>query len=153
MSAQGRPNRPDGEVPADLHFYFDPVCPFAWMTSKWVRMVAAQRDYSVDWRFISLRIVNAKVDYEAHFPEDYEDGHTAGLRLLRVAARARAEHGRDAVGPIRSSPLRGLGCDGSMKRCACAPLLGRISFERTGNVRLAGHAVTEAVQFRACGVP
>ena len=44
---------------ADLHFYFDPVCPFAWMTSKWVRMVAAQRDYSVDWRFISLRILNA----------------------------------------------------------------------------------------------
>ena len=44
----------------DLHFYFDPVCPFAWMTSKWVRMVAAQRDYSVDWRFISLRILNAE---------------------------------------------------------------------------------------------
>jgi len=35
---------------ADIHFYFDPVCPFAWMTSKWVRMVAAQRDYDVDWR-------------------------------------------------------------------------------------------------------
>jgi hypothetical protein len=87
-------------IPADLHFYFDPVCPFAWMTSKWVRMVAAQREYRVDWRFISLRIVNADVDYAAHFPEDYEDGHTAGLRLLRVAARARAELGRDAVAPL-----------------------------------------------------
>ncbi len=75
----------------DLHFYLDPVCPFAWMTSKWVRMVAAQRDYRVDWRFISLRILNAHIDYDAHFPPEYEAGHTAGLRLLRVAARVRAD--------------------------------------------------------------
>lgn len=86
--------------PYDLHFYFDPVCPFAWLTSKWVRTVAAQRDYRVDWRFISLRMVNANVDYAAHFPDFYEEGHTAGLRLLRVAARVRAEHGRSAVGPL-----------------------------------------------------
>ena len=82
----------------DLHFYFDPVCPFAWLTSKWVRIVAAQRGYSVDWRFISLRILNAHIDYASHFPPNYEEGHTAGLRLLRVAARVRAEQGRDAVG-------------------------------------------------------
>jgi hypothetical protein len=85
---------------SDLHFYFDPVCPFAWMTSKWVRVVARQRDYTVDWRFISLRMLNAHIDYDAHFPPEYEAGHTAGLRLLRVAARARAEHGRDAVGSL-----------------------------------------------------
>jgi hypothetical protein len=84
----------------DLHFYFDPVCPFAWITSKWVRMVAAQRDYQVDWRFISLRILNAHIDYAAHFPSHYEEGHTAGLKLLRVAAKVRADHGRDAVGPL-----------------------------------------------------
>ncbi len=47
---------------ADINFYFDPVCPFAWMTSKWVRQVQAQRDYTVDWRFISLRLINAEVD-------------------------------------------------------------------------------------------
>jgi 2-hydroxychromene-2-carboxylate isomerase len=53
---------------ADIRFYFDPVCPFAWMTSKWVRMVAAQRDYDVDWRFISLRMINSHIDYDSHFP-------------------------------------------------------------------------------------
>ncbi|MET3142758.1 MULTISPECIES: hypothetical protein [unclassified Arthrobacter] len=82
---------------ADINFYFDPVCPFAWMTSKWVRQVQAQRDYTVDWRFISLRQVNADIDYDAHFPPEYEAGHTAGLRLLRVAAKARAEHGRESI--------------------------------------------------------
>jgi hypothetical protein len=87
-------------VRVDLHYYFDPVCPFAWMTSKWVRIVAGQRDYKVDWRFISLRILNAHIDYDAHFPPEYEAGHTAGLRLLRVAARTRAEHGREAIGPL-----------------------------------------------------
>ncbi|MGH3297557.1 MAG: disulfide bond formation protein DsbA [Trebonia sp.] len=84
----------------DIRFYFDPVCPFAWMTSKWVRMVAAQRDYTVDWRFISLRLINSAVDYDSHFPAGYDEGHTSGLRLLRVAARARAEHGREIIGPF-----------------------------------------------------
>ncbi|MGI8532844.1 MAG: hypothetical protein ACR2KN_07550 [Geodermatophilaceae bacterium] len=85
---------------ADINFYFDPVCPFCWMTSKWVRLVMQQRDYTVDWRFISLRLVNADIDYDAQFPADYEAGHTAGLRLLRLVARARSEHGREAVGPL-----------------------------------------------------
>jgi hypothetical protein len=83
---------------ADVRFYFDPVCPFAWMTSKWVRMVSAQRDYTVDWRFISLRLINSAIDYGSHFPAGYEEGHTSGLRLLRVAARVRATCGRAAVG-------------------------------------------------------
>jgi 2-hydroxychromene-2-carboxylate isomerase len=87
-------------VVADLHFYFDPLCPFAWMTSRWVRTVAARREYAVDWRFISLRLLNAHVDYDERFPPEYEAGHTAGLRLLRVCARARAEHGRTVVGPL-----------------------------------------------------
>ena len=85
---------------ADINFYFDPVCPFAWMTSKWIRLVAARRSLVVDWRFIALRLVNAAVDYDSHFPVGYDAGHTAGLRLLRVAAHTRAEHGREAVGSL-----------------------------------------------------
>ncbi|WNV75448.1 hypothetical protein [Geodermatophilus sp. DSM 44513] len=85
---------------ADLHFWFDPVCPFAWMTSKWVRTVAEQREYRVEWRLISLRLLNRHVDYDAQFPPEYEAGHTAGLHLLRVAAAARAEHGPQALDPL-----------------------------------------------------
>ncbi len=86
----------------DLHFYFDPVCQFAWMTSKWVRQVCALRDYTVEWRLISLRIVNDHIDYDAHFPPEYEAGHNAGLRMLRVAAAARAAHGPQAVDALQA---------------------------------------------------
>lgn len=88
---------------ADLRFWFDPVCPFAWMTGKWVRQVSAQRQYDIEWRFISLRLLNAHVDYAAHFPPEYEAGHASGLRLLRVAARARAEHGPEAVDRLHAA--------------------------------------------------
>ena len=70
------------------------------MTSKWVRMVAEQREYRVEWRLISLRLLNRDVDYDAQFPPEYEAGHTSGLHLLRVAARARAEHGPQALDPL-----------------------------------------------------
>lgn len=86
--------------PFDIQFHFDPVCPFAWITSRWVNKVAAQRDYAIDWQFISLRLVNSHVDYDAHFPEEYEAGHNAGLRMLRVAAKAREDHGREVIGDL-----------------------------------------------------
>lgn len=86
-----------------IRFYFDPVCPFCWLTAKWVRMVQAERDLAVDWRFISLRLINSHIDYDTHFPPEYEAGHTAGLRLLRVAARARAEHGPQALDRLQAA--------------------------------------------------
>ena len=64
---------------ADINFYFDPLSPFAWMTSKGVRQVAAQRYYTVTRWFISLRMINADVDYDSRFPA----GYTAGPRPLR----------------------------------------------------------------------
>jgi hypothetical protein len=88
---------------SDIRFYFDPVCPFCWLTSKWIRMVQAERGLTVDWRFISLRLINEHIDYDAHFPPEYEAGHTAGLRLLRVVARARDEHGTQAVDALQAA--------------------------------------------------
>jgi hypothetical protein len=80
-----------------VRFWFDPTCPFAWLTSRWVRLVQEQRAYAVEGRFISLRLVNRDVDYAARFPPEYEDGHTFGLHLLRLCAQVRDDHGPDAV--------------------------------------------------------
>jgi len=87
-------------APYDIEFFWDPVCPFAWITSRWVVKVAEQTGYSVDWRFISLRLLNKHKDYTTEFPPEYEHGHTAGLRMLRVAAAVRADLGREPLGAL-----------------------------------------------------
>ncbi|MGI9600288.1 MAG: hypothetical protein ACR2QE_00260 [Acidimicrobiales bacterium] len=83
----------------DVEFFWDPICPWAWITSQWVREVADQRDLDVDWRFIALRIVNEDKDYNGAFA-DHAVGHDIGLALLRVAAAVRATEGRQAMGPL-----------------------------------------------------
>jgi len=75
----------------DIEFYWDPICPFAWVTSRWVEMVAQQRSFSVDWRFLSLAILNEQRDYEKEFPPGYPALHGKGRAMLRVAAAARNE--------------------------------------------------------------
>lgn len=85
---------------ADLDFFFDPVCPWAWITSRWVTEVKGLRDYDVQWKFISLRFLNEdKMDY-SKMPEGYKDVHHAGTECLRVAAHARATEGNDAVAAV-----------------------------------------------------
>ena len=82
---------------ADIDFFWDPVCPFAWITSRWVHEVAGRRGLDVRWLPISLRMVN---DGRYDDPElaAKQGGHEIGLRLLRVAAGVDAAHGNDAVG-------------------------------------------------------
>ncbi len=91
---------PDSDPSYDIEFFWDPICPFAWITSRWVVKVAAQTGYRVDWRFISLRLINKHKDYATEFPPGYDEGHTAGLRMLRVAAAVRHEFGRDVLGDL-----------------------------------------------------
>ena len=80
---------------ADLEFYFDPVCPWAWITSRWVTNVQQLRNYEVSWKFISLRMVNAERGYANN--SRYEAIHNAGLQGLRVASAARSVQGNAGV--------------------------------------------------------
>jgi hypothetical protein len=83
---------------ADLEFFFDPVCPFCWVTSRWVRHVQRLRDLDVSWRFISLALLN-EGGYDDK-PTGYPAAHRRGLQLLRVAAAVRAEVGPDRMGAV-----------------------------------------------------
>jgi len=84
---------------ADLEFFFDPVCPWAWITSRWVTEVQQLRDYEVTWRFICLKMINEHRTEEWYTPE-YRAGHMAGLYGMRVADQVRIEHGNEEVGDV-----------------------------------------------------
>jgi protein-disulfide isomerase-like protein with CxxC motif len=84
---------------ADLFFHFDPVCPWAYITSRWVVEVQQQRGYDVSWKFISLNMINNDRGYhEGNMA--WRDGHMAGLQALRVASAARTAAGNDAVAGV-----------------------------------------------------
>lgn len=83
---------------ADVELFFDPICPWAWITSRWVVEVARLRDLDVRWRFICLSLVNKDKDYATEFPPGYPVFHGRGQEALRIAAAVRAAHGDEGVG-------------------------------------------------------
>jgi mycothiol-dependent nitroreductase-like protein len=81
---------------ADLEFFLDPICPWAWITSRWITEVQQLRKYEVEWRFICLKMINEHRTEDWYTPE-YRASHMAGLYGLRVADEVRLEHGNDQV--------------------------------------------------------
>jgi hypothetical protein len=84
---------------ADLEFFFDPVCPWAWVTSRWVTEVQALRRYEVAWRFISLKMINEGRS-DDWYTSKGRDSHMAGLFSHRVCDEVRLRHGYEQVGAL-----------------------------------------------------
>ena len=84
---------------ADLEFFFDPVCPWAWITSRWVAEVQQQRSYDVNWRFISLKMINQDRTESWYTPE-YRAAHMAGLYAHRVCDEVRLQRSNAEVGVL-----------------------------------------------------
>jgi 2-hydroxychromene-2-carboxylate isomerase len=85
---------------ADLDFFWDPVCPWAWITSRWVREVVKEKGIDVDWRFIALKVVNEEKGYAPELVERYTKVHGLGFSLLKVAAAVRESHGPEPIGAL-----------------------------------------------------
>lgn len=93
------------EPMTDVEVFIDPRCPWAWVTSRWMRKVAPARNLTVYWRSYCLEL---RDDYGVAptVPEEFRrqalEGHAISHRMLRIFEAARAEAGEDAVDRLYS---------------------------------------------------
>ena len=78
-------------------FWFDPACPFAWITSRWILEVEEVRDISVTWHIMSLAYLNEDKD---DISDDYREFLSDKWGPVRVCMAAQQQHGQDALPPL-----------------------------------------------------
>ena len=78
-------------------FWFDPMCPWAWMTSRWMMEVEKVRPVDVRWHVMSLSVLN---EGREELPEKYRAMMDRGWGPVRVVTAARELHGEEYVKPL-----------------------------------------------------
>ena len=71
----------------EIEFYFDPSCPFCWITSRWLLQISSKRDVNIKWTPFSLALKNNELRENAKITP-YTDSHVSAHRVLRVMVAA-----------------------------------------------------------------
>jgi len=92
----GSATSPQDTARDQVEFWFDPLCPWAWMTSRWVTEVEKVRDIDVTWSVMSLSVLNEGRELN----EEYTELMRRGWGPVRVVTAAKELHGPQVVKPL-----------------------------------------------------
>ncbi len=81
-------------VPVEM--WFDPICPWAWLTSRWLTEVEEVRDVEVTWSVMSLAVLNE----DRELPPEYRSMMDRSWGPVRVIIAAARDHGPTVIKPL-----------------------------------------------------